>query len=156
VRDSLEDVAAFFDVSIQTVERYWTKSGMPGGDKGPWDVREIAAWRQKRSGKHTGGDPDPMLDGPASPALERYREARAAMARLDLATREKNLLPRADVHTGLARIASVIRQAGDTLQKQFGAEPHAVLIEALDEAEQQIENLFGDSASEEQPDSDAQ
>jgi hypothetical protein len=87
-----------------------------------------------------------MLDGPATPALEKYREARAALANLDLEQRKGGLLKREDVHVGLARISAIIRQAGDTLQRLFGADAHAV---------KEIENLFGDSASEEHPDPNA-
>jgi hypothetical protein len=50
VRTELKDVAAFFDKSIQTIERYWVKSGMPG-EPGHYDLKAIAAWQQKAQGK---------------------------------------------------------------------------------------------------------
>jgi hypothetical protein len=149
IRTELSEVAAALGNSIQTLERYWIKSGMPGGESGPWDIVEIAKWHYSRKGGRSGVDQDPMLDGPASPALEQYREARAALARLELENRQKSLIPRVDVHQALARIAAIIRQAGDSLQRLFGTEAHAILEEALDDAEREIESSFGDSASEE-------
>src|SRR4051812_23579848 len=65
---------------------------------------------------------DPLLEGgPSSPALERYREERAALARLDRLERESVLLPRDQVRESMGRVAAILRGAGDTLQRQFGA-----------------------------------
>src|ERR1041385_3788699 len=47
---------------------------------------------------------DPLMQGGgSSPALERYREERAALARLDRLEREGQLLPRDEVREGTAR-----------------------------------------------------
>src|ERR1044071_9830517 len=56
---------------------------------------------------------DSLMLGNGSPALERYREERAAIARLDRMERERLLLPRDEVREGLGRIASGIRGAGE-------------------------------------------
>lgn len=96
----------------------------------------IEAWAER---KKNGSDPDPLLAADTdSPALERYREERSQLARLDRLEREKTLLPRGDVHDGLSRLAHILRQAGETLQRQFGAEAAAVLNEALDDAGREI------------------
>jgi hypothetical protein len=96
---------------------------------------------------------DELLQGdPASPALERYREERAAIARLDRLEREKTLVRRHDLLDGLDRIAALIRGAGETLQKQFGPEAAQILHEAIDDAEREMARLFGDTRDGEEPD----
>ena len=80
-----------------------------------------------------------LLTGETSPALERYREERAALARLDRLEREHVLVNRQEIREGLSRIASVLRTAGDTLQRQFGPGALEILNEALAEAERDME-----------------
>jgi hypothetical protein len=95
-------------------------------------------------------DDDPWMQGSGSPALERYREERAAMARLDRLTREDQLLPRVEVREALGRIASIIRSAGDMLERNHGAGALDILIEALDDAQRELDRCFG--PQEDEPD----
>lgn len=85
---------------------------------------------------------DPLLQGGNSPALERYREHRAELARLDVLERQRQLLPRGAVRAELARIAAILRAAGETLQRDFGAGAAEILFEALDDAEREIGRAF--------------
>jgi hypothetical protein len=87
-------------------------------------------------------DDDVLMQGNGSPALERYREERAAIARLDRLEREGQLLPRDEVREALGRIAAIVRGAGDTLQRQFGQAAADILLEALDDAGREIERSF--------------
>lgn len=102
------------------------------------------AWKLSR-------DEDPLMSagGSSSPALERYREERAALARLDRLQREGDLLPRDQVRAALGQIASLIRGAGDALARQFGAAAVEILEEALDDAAREVERAFGEGASSE-------
>lgn len=88
---------------------------------------------------------DDLLSGETSPALERYREERAALARLDRLERERVLVSRQEVREGLTRIAAVLRTAGDTLQRQYGPEALEILNEALAEAEREMERSDGEA-----------
>ena len=88
-------------------------------------------------------EPDDLLEGGPSPALERYRQERAELARLDRMERQRQLLPRDAVRESLARIASLIRQAGERLEREFGPQAAGCLYEALDEAQREIERAFG-------------
>jgi hypothetical protein len=90
-------------------------------------------------------DDDVLLQGGNSPALERYREERAAMARLDRLKRERELLPRNEVKEALGRIAAVLRSAGDAQQRQFGAAAAEVLYDALDDAQRELDRTFGEA-----------
>lgn len=87
-------------------------------------------------------DDDALMSGPASPALERYRAARAALAELELGQREGQLLPRDETHLAMARIAAILRSAGETLGRQFGSEAREILDEAMDDAEAEIARWF--------------
>jgi hypothetical protein len=91
---------------------------------------------------------DELMQGAASPALERYREERALIAKLERQEREGTLLPRDQTRDGLGRIAARIRAAGELLERQFGPEARAVLDEALTDAEREIEQVFGGAADE--------
>lgn len=78
-----------------------------------------------------------------SPALERYREERAKLARLDRLEREAELMPRVSVQEGLGRIAALLRGMGEVLQKTYGPDALRLLDETLDDAEREMERLFG-------------
>src|SRR5262245_53744773 len=85
-----------------------------------------------------------LMQGPASPALEAYREERAKIAKIQREQLQRQLVPREEVRQHLARIAMILRSAGDTLQRSFGAEAVEILYEALEDAEREIEHAFGD------------
>jgi hypothetical protein len=93
-------------------------------------------------------DEDPLMQGGGSPALEKYREERAALARLDRLEREGTLVPRERIRQSLGRIAAILRGAGDTLQRQYGVEALEILFEALDDAEREVERSFGEGSDE--------
>jgi len=76
----------------------------------------------------------PLLVGGDSPALERYRAARAELLKLDRRLREEDLLDRGRVHDRLGQAAGILRGAAETLQRQYGPEAHAVFAKALDDA----------------------
>jgi hypothetical protein len=88
-------------------------------------------------------DDDDLMQGSGSPALERYREERAALARLDRLEREGKLLPRDEALEALGRIAAVLRGAGESLQRQFGPAAVEILYEALDDADREVGRYFG-------------
>ena len=134
-----DEVAAYFGVGVRTVAT-WLASGCPGS-AGAYDLHAIHAWRDSQRQAVADQAADPLLAGSASPALEQYRQERAKLAKLDRLERERDLLPRDEVHTLLGQIALVIRSAGETLQRTYGAEAQQTLDEALDEADRLIETL---------------
>lgn len=58
-------------------------------------------------------DDDPLMQGGGSPALEAYRQERAAMARMDRLECEGHLVPRDLAREALGRVAATLRGAGD-------------------------------------------
>jgi phage terminase Nu1 subunit (DNA packaging protein) len=124
VVNSIEDVARHFQRTTRRI-RGWVQEGMPGGLTGPWDLDAIADWRAERR-EVTGADP--LLAGPSSPALERYRSIRADREALELAVRRGQLVPLEDFLTWYdSEIAAPIRRALEKLRAQFG-QPAADLV----------------------------
>jgi hypothetical protein len=87
-------------------------------------------------------DDDPMMAGSFSPALEAYRDERAKLARYDRLEREGQLVPRDKVRAVLGRIATIVRDCGQALERQFGPAAAEILAEALDDAEREIASQF--------------
>ncbi len=107
----------------------------------PEVVRSLHEFLAKNAHRLASGDDQSA--GRDNPATIRYRTAAADLLELDLAERKKTLLPRSEVREMLALVANILRGAGDTLQRGFGPEAHAVLEEALDDAEFEIRRYFG-------------
>ena len=87
-------------------------------------------------------DDDAMMQGNGSPALERYREERTALVRLDRLEREGQLIPRDEAREALGRVAAIIRSVGEALQRRFGPEAADMLYEGMDDAEREIDRFF--------------
>jgi hypothetical protein len=103
-------------------------------------VRSLHDFIAKNSRRLSGADDDEadMYSGADSPALERYRDERAKLARLERLERE-GVLVRIDwVSQYTHKLAAVVRSAGDLLQRQFGAEAFAVLDDALAELKREV------------------
>jgi len=78
------------------------------------------------------------------------------LARLDRLERQRRLLPRDEVREALGRIAAILREAGDAIQRQFGTAAAEILYEALDDAQREIDRSFDDTPepNERAPDAD--
>lgn len=84
-------------------------------------------------------DDTELMVGVDSPAMERLRHFKAELAKLDYHERKRVLLDREEVRHTFSRMANLLRQAGVTLKRNYGAEAHAVLDEALTECERLLE-----------------
>lgn len=154
------DICGVIGVSKSTMIQA-IKDGCPGtpgkiggpGDDGEFDVAEVIKWfRVNRWEKRIRSDDDPLMDGGSgSEWLERYRKERAKMARLDRLERE-GILVRLDVLRPLMfRASGIIRQCGETLAKLFGNEAAAILNDALNDVDRELNDNF-DSISKENSD----
>jgi phage terminase Nu1 subunit (DNA packaging protein) len=85
-----------------------------------------------------------LLAGESTPALERYRAARATMAEMELDERRGALIRTERLHATLATVASVLRAAGQSLGSQYGADAQSLLDEALDDVEREIDRTLAD------------
>ena len=134
---------------IDQAQRYGLPYPLPAeGRDAKVNLFEMLKWWHDFLAKHgqrlAGSTPaDPLMGGPASPALERYRHERAQLARLDRLAREQSLLPRDAVRGALTRVARIIRAAGESLLRQHGPDAQQVLSEALDECARETQIYFG-------------
>jgi hypothetical protein len=80
-------------------------------------------------------DDDLLGSGAPSPALERYGEERATIAKLDRMERERQLVRRDNVRIGLTRIANILRPAGDVLTQHYGPGAAEIVTDPLCDAE---------------------
>lgn len=87
-----------------------------------------------------------LFSGSDSPALERFRLARAEQVELDLARQRGQLLPREEVHAWMARLGGTLRATCETLQRQFGRQAAAMIQEALDDYEREVRERFDSDA----------
>lgn len=90
----------------RTVTR-WTKAGMPRNKDKTYCLPKVIDWLLTRE-KETLLADQAMAGSADSPALERYRLARAETAELDLQVKRESLIPIDDVHRQWAlRVAEV-------------------------------------------------
>jgi len=87
-----------------------------------------------------GEDADLFQSG-SSPALEKYRAARAEMVELELATKRRSLVPRHEMADVLTVIADRLRSATEQIERRFGRDAAEIIAEALDDAGREIESL---------------
>ena len=137
VVETVDQVAEHCGVHRRTVHE-WLRQHCPG-KPGTYDLDAIAAWRDARS--RAAKEEDGALAGPASPGLERYRLARAAIAELELEQLRGRLVPRDEVHAVMDQVAGVLRNAGEVLQRHYGDEARQVLEEAIDNARRLLEGV---------------
>jgi hypothetical protein len=83
-------------------------------------------------------DDDLLRSGGSSPALERYREEKALIARLDRLEREKELVSAKEVEQFCLWFADRIRNAAELVGRRFGDEALAIYTDALDDCHQMI------------------
>jgi phage terminase Nu1 subunit (DNA packaging protein) len=148
---SSESAAAFLDVHPKTL-RLWQARGCPGMQPRRYDVQQIVRWLIRERAIVVGTTSQPIDDDAAmlaagtSPALERYREARARIAEVQACEAEGTYVNAAKMQNGLQRMAAILRDAGDKLQKQCGPNAKLILDERLDAFEALIPELFGTDA----------
>lgn len=83
------------------------------------------------------------LKSPAREAEQDLEYWKTQRERLRYESEIAQRLDRHDVHVGLGRMAGILRQAGEALQREFpGAE--VVLNQALEDYEREMDRLFGD------------
>ena len=114
-------------------------------------MHQVVPWLLARQLRRTTGD-DPALDGPSdSPALERYRAAKADLAEMQLERERGELISRDHVRAALGRWAGPLRRAGEILEKQHGQSARKVLDEALAQCDEIAESgPFAATAREQQ------
>lgn len=107
--------------------------------------------RERESGR-SGLDCDGDLFGEDSPALERYRTARAELAELDLEVRRAKLLDREKLENQWNAGAVALRNAGERLQMRFGDEAVSLYNEGVSDFARAVTDAINGSHDRGSPD----
>jgi len=142
--DTQGEVAEFFGVSVDTVKN-WAKQRMPGKPRA-YRLDKIAIWLRTEGpgSSRIKNEDDPLLAEGDSPALERYRLAKAKHAELDLESRKGELIDREKARDILGRWAVLIRRLGERLVRRCGNEAGQMLNETLDECQLIVKESLDD------------
>ena len=142
------DVARVYAVTAGTVKS-WKADGMPG-EQGNYVLHDISRWlrtdgpwKPHARPQAIPGD-DPLLADGDSPALERYRLAKAKHAELDLEHRRSQLIDREKCRVVLSRWAVVIRRMGEKLARRHGNDAAETVNQALEECQSIVTESLSD------------
>jgi hypothetical protein len=105
----------------------------PRSADGTYPGARLVRWFLSRRLAESAAAGDPMLAVGDSPALERYRRARASLAELDYAERCGSVTSTEVLFAELLPIMQRVRTAGELLGREFGPAAQAVLTTAVDE-----------------------
>jgi len=86
-------------------------------------------------------DGDDLLSGPETPELEKLRKVNRLIKEVEYGKLKTQVLDRSKVHEGLTRIAAIIRDCGDALQRRFGPDALDLLHQHLDAVDAEIAAL---------------
>jgi phage terminase Nu1 subunit (DNA packaging protein) len=132
------EMSAVFDVAPRTWESTYRRYAGPESTKqvggvGFYHCRRILdAWAAAQGDKPAATDPM-LVGGEDSPALERYRLARARLVEMELEQREKTHVAIAEIEPQLMRLGGLIRRAGETLARKYGNDAADVVNQAIDQ-----------------------
>ena len=63
---------------------------------------------------------------------------------MDRIKMERGLIDRARVHSFVMRVASLLRNATDRLQRVFGSEAYQLMVDTIDDIEEETDREFRD------------
>lgn len=105
-------------------------------------VHDFLAANKRKLAEPEPDSDEALFAGRYSPAQERWREAKAEMAEIQLAREKKRVLSREDLRNGLNEISAILRGIGEGLQRQFGPDALQLHDEGLDDAQAAIDRMF--------------
>jgi hypothetical protein len=137
----VSEMAEFAGVSEQAFRKWMKLPGFPIAPDNSVCLWDLAVWRERLAGSdEIDGEPS----GSDSPALERYREARASQEEIRLLQMQGEFVPLEDVHAALNETAVVMKATAERIMRDAGNEFAQMLNDAWDEVQKRIERLFGD------------
>lgn len=134
-----------FRVQERTI-RNWIREGLPvhqysvGNRPALYDVFDVVRWREKRF--EATGESDPLMRGGSSPALERYRAAKANQAERENKKAEGQLVEKPEVNALWTEIASALRTQLEIVKRNY---PQCApdIDEAINLAKARMEKKMG-------------
>ena len=103
-------------------------------------VQAFADKEAQRQVRAVAGPDAELLVGGDSPALERYRLAKAQLTEIDLDQRRRNVITMEAAKRLFGTVAAHLRRGLDTLQRQFGRDAYTVMKDCLEDARRDFEH----------------
>ncbi len=138
-----KDIAGLWNVSAVAVSKWWRHGGFKRNADKSWDLGAVIRWREE--GLERESD---VIGNNTSPALERWREENAAMAALRRQVMEDTLVPVDEMKLWLGRLALILRNAQEVLQRSHGDDAADIVREAISDWEAEIEKEWLKSENE--------
>ncbi len=142
---SIAEAAGVIGVSGRRLSEFLAR-GCPGGP-GKYPLPEIIGWCKENIWKPRPASQsadDPLLVGSNSPALEKYREQKAAQETIKTARMQGEYIPIETAREFVAAISANLKSAADRLEEQFGPAARKLMESALEDiftaADRHLEN----------------
>jgi hypothetical protein len=134
------DLADHCEVSRRTIIDWQRLPGFPRKSARGWYLPAVDRWLEARRGPD-----DPLMAGPTTPGLERYRLARAQREELSLARELRDVFSRAEVEAVMGPLMDAHRHASERIQRDnlAGVEAVQAIREAFEDGQQQLNERFG-------------
>ncbi|NQT37806.1 MAG: hypothetical protein HQ581_09975 [Planctomycetes bacterium] len=153
VVDTQAEIATFFGVSTHTVDAWRRTAPVPlPGDRGQYDLKACFEWwlihgpgRRGKGRPPKGGDEfDPLMDvQDDTPALERWRLARAMDAELSLGERQKQIVS-VELFQRMSEAAFLpLRRFAEEQIREHGNGTADAWTEAVEQFTREIESVIG-------------
>lgn len=132
-----QDAARLLGVTVRTLQRW---GDAPRNADKTYDARKLVAWRLSQEAAVN----DALLAvGTDSPALERYRTARAELAELEVATKRGELVDVQTFSDWWFDAATRLRKRLEVVQRRGGLELVDLARQAFQEATEAYQERFG-------------
>ena len=136
---TLSDLATRLCVDRSTLFTWRKKPGSPKKTKRGWPIEKVRQWRFDWYQI----EENELSAGPVSPWLEKYRQEKTMLLRLERLNRMGLTRPAAEVQELLSVISARLRSALQQLAVEFGSGPRDLMVECLDDLERQFEAHVG-------------
>ena len=123
--DNQRDVARFFGWEEGNLRRY-RGEGFPGSRRN-YDLSMIYRWLESRKKKTPDNDP-----------LNQYRTEKAKLAALNRLEREGSLVHLDELQPILSRLAALLKQCAEQLERTFGSDAREAIEDVLDDFEREM------------------
>ena len=113
-----------------------------------WLTRRVADLHTRFKGggrlDGNGGETDPLMVGPTSPALERYREKQCELKDMDIADRKRELVSATGMQEVFIQCGERLKKANDELERIYGRSARDPLDNAMGDMSRLTEAFLAD------------
>ena len=127
----------------------WIAAGLPRTGNRRLDPAAVIAWLAKERRKPLVTDEDALMAGPSTPALERYRTARAKLSELELEVKRQALVPRVQMESAFREAGRRLRAGFEVIEKRHGRPVGDALRRLLDEVDREVMGALGGGETDE-------